>query len=90
MTVPFPTKPDLEDFWNVEAIGLVDSPNSNDDEVAMQNFKDTLRFEDGRYFVTWPWKEDNPELPVNKELAIGRLRSCVKRMKSKPELLKKV
>jgi len=53
------------------------------------DFLDTLKFEENRYQVTWPWKEDIPELPSNKELAIGRLKSCMNRIKKKPELLMK-
>lgn len=29
-----PTKPDLENFWNVEGIGITDSPTSSDDDRA--------------------------------------------------------
>ncbi len=84
-----PTKPDLEDFWNVEGIGITDNPNTSDDERAMEQFNDTLKFEDGRYHVTWPWKDENPDLPLNRELAVGRLKSVMSRLKHKPELLKK-
>ena len=49
-----PTKPDLEDFWNVEGIGITDSPTSSDDARALRQFNDTLKYEDGRYQVTWP------------------------------------
>ena len=82
-----PRKPDLEDFWNVEAIGVHDNPDSTNDEIAKQQFKETVKFEEGRYQVTWPWKDDNPDLPENRELALGRLRSNVSRMKNKPELI---
>ena len=68
-----PTRPNLEDFWNVEGIGITDSPTSADDDRTLQQFNDTLKYEDGRYQVTWPWKEKNPELPINRELAVGRL-----------------
>ena len=34
-----PTKPELEDFWNTESIGVTDKPNVKDDEVAMETFK---------------------------------------------------
>ncbi|MCG8034488.1 MAG: DUF1759 domain-containing protein [Candidatus Thiodiazotropha taylori] len=84
-----PTKPDLEDFWNVEGIGIMDSPTSSDDELALQQFHESLKFEDGRYQVTWPWKEENPELPVNRELAVGRLKSVVSKLRKQPELLQK-
>lgn len=81
------TKPDIQDFWNIEAIGITDNPSLSDDEKAMTNFQDTLIFQDGRYQVTWPWREENPALPVNRELAYGRLKSCLNRMKSKPDLM---
>ncbi|XP_053390171.1 uncharacterized protein LOC123560839 [Mercenaria mercenaria] len=41
------------------------------------------------YFVTWPWKEENPELPENRHLAFSRLKSNIARMKNKPEILEK-
>lgn len=84
-----PTKPDLEDFWNVEGIGIIDNPQCSDNESALRKFHDTLKFENGRYQVTWPWKEEFPELPVNRELAIGRLKSIVSKLKNKPEFLQK-
>ena len=84
-----PQKPTLEDFWSVEAIGITDNPSECDDENAKEQFKESITFEEGRYQVTWPWKEEVPELPVNKELALGRLKSCVKKLKNNPALLKK-
>ena len=50
--------------------------------MVKKHFKETLKFEDGRYQVKWPWKDDNPDLPVNRELALGRLKSNVLRMKN--------
>ena len=47
-----------------------------------------MTFEDGRYHVNWPWKEENPDLPINRELALGRLKSNVSRMRNKPEVMK--
>ena len=82
-------KPDLEDFWNVEGIGITDNPNCSDDEKALEQFNETLKFEDGRYQVTWPWKEENPDLPANRELSVGRLKSVVSKLKYRPELLQK-
>lgn len=84
----YPKKTDLEDFWNVETIGILDNSTSTNDEMVKRNFKETLKYEDGRYKVTWPWKDDNPNLPVNRELAMGRLKSSASRMKNKPELIK--
>lgn len=84
-----PTKPDLEDFWNIEAIGVTDLVNESNDEIAVKNFKETVKFENGMYQVTWPWKEESPDLPPNRELAISRLKQNVARMTNKPDVLKK-
>ena len=68
---------------------MTDKPNVKDDEVAMETFKNTLNFEDERYQVTWPWKTENPDLPQTRQLAIGRLNSCLSKLRHKPELLTK-
>jgi hypothetical protein len=84
-----PSKTELEDFWNIESIGIVDKHSTSDDDIAMEHFKETLIYNKNRYSVTWPWKSDCPDLPTNRELALGRLRSVVNRMKGKPETLQK-
>ena len=84
-----PPSPELEDFWNVESIGIIDKESKSNDDIALKRFRSTLKFDNGRYEVTWPWKEDEPDLPTNKELAIGRLRSSVKRMEKKPDVMLK-
>ncbi|XP_053382198.1 uncharacterized protein LOC128549498 [Mercenaria mercenaria] len=75
------TKIAMEDFWNMESIEIVDKQTKEDDVIAMEKFRVTIEFKDDRYFVSWPWKEDEPELPINKELANGRLKSTVNRLK---------
>ncbi|XP_045216847.2 uncharacterized protein LOC123566631 [Mercenaria mercenaria] len=84
-----PRKPDLQDFWNIESIGIKECVQTTDDEQAMQNFKDTLIFKDERYFVTWPWKNVDLKVPENRPLAVGRLKSLISRLKDKPELMQK-
>ncbi|XP_045206117.2 uncharacterized protein LOC123558303 [Mercenaria mercenaria] len=84
-----PSKPDLEDFWNMESIGVYDNDKKPDDKIAMEKFQKTLKFQDGRYQVTWPWKEDNTNLPTNNGLAVGRLRSIVSKLKYRADVLKK-
>ena len=82
-----PRKPDLEDFWAIESIGIKDDPTANEDDEVMSKFKDTLQYMHGRYYARWPWKEETPELPVNRGLALGRLRSTMNRLSEKPELM---
>ena len=86
---PTEQKPQLEDFWKLETLGISEPVSVNDDDKALQKFNDTVRFEDGRYQVTWPWKEEYPSLPTNYELAMRRLRSLVNRLTRNPEHLTK-
>ena len=65
-----PTKPDLEDFWNIESIGILDKPDTTNDEMVKKRFKETLTFKDGRYQDTWHGRRKIPDLPKNRELAI--------------------
>ena len=75
----------IDDFWRLENIGIKDPLIDADDNKALQHFNDTVTFKDNRYYVTWPWRDDvTNELPENFELAMGRLRSLLKRMKQTP------
>ena len=73
----------------VRTIGISDSPDQCDNDVALKKFRETLKYDQGRYSVRWPWKEDCPDLPENKALALRRLRSLVSRMKNDPVLIQK-
>ena len=75
-------KPNLEEFWKLETTGIKESisGSNEDDDCAIQNFKDIVRKKDGRYEVPWPWREKNPELPDNYQVALERLNSLPKRV----------
>ena len=82
-------KPNLDEFWKLETIGIKEPVNDCDDDEAIQNFHDTVRMSNGRYEVTWPRKEESPQLPDNYQLALGRLNSLLRRIQGNPELLEK-
>ena len=84
-----PTTPSLEDFWSLEKIGITDTYLESDDMKAMQDLSNSIKYEDSRYWVTWPWKETEIYLPENFELAKGRLKSLVHKLQRNPELLRK-
>lgn len=84
-----PLKPNFEDFWRLESIGIQESPIETDDNITLNRFKETLNYENGRYTVTWPWKTEKPDLPENHGLALGRLKSLINRMKRNPDLVEK-
>ena len=48
------SKPSLEPFCNLKSIRTMDSPRMCDDDQALENFQKMRRYEDNRYFVTWP------------------------------------
>ena len=84
------TPPNLEDFWSLETIGIKPDEPENTDEIATEMFKDTVTKEGQRYFVRWPWRdEDHDLLPENYELSLGRLKSLTKRLEKDPDLLKR-
>ena len=62
------SKPSLEDFWNLKSIGITDSPSQNS-EIAIKNFTNTVMFADGKYLVME--RESTPDLPQNYQLAVG-------------------
>ena len=82
-------KPDLERFWNLESLGINDSLSISEDDIALEKFNKSVTFMNGRYMVTWPWREDDPDLPENYQLALGRLKSILQRLVKIPTLLEK-
>ena len=86
--LPFTSKPNLELFWNLEAIGITDSPRVCDNDQALESFQKTIKYNNNQYFVIWPWKEQSPLLPENYQLALGRLKSVLNRLQKDPQLLK--
>lgn len=83
------TKPDLEQFWDLESLGITDSLSTSDDDIALEKFNKSVQFTNGRYMVTWPWIEDHPNLSENYQLALGRLKSILQRLIKLPTLLEK-
>lgn len=71
---------DIKKLWELDAIGITDSPKADRDEQAIKFFNDTTQYINKRYTVRWPWIEYPPDLPNNFGLAYGRLSSSLKRM----------
>ena len=46
-----PMKPNLEDFWKLEPIGINDSSVESDNDAALKKFSETLKYDEGRYTV---------------------------------------
>ena len=46
---------DLSKFGQIETIGIIDNPNTKDDEECMRIFSSTIKQKSGRYIVKWPF-----------------------------------
>ena len=73
----------------METIGIKEPFRETDDDLALQRFNESMRFENNRYQVTWPWNEEDANLPENFELALGRLKSLTRRLQNEAENLKR-
>ena len=77
----------LEDFWTIESLGIRDDPNVSENDIALQKFHENFEFKDGRYVMSWLWKSDKPILPANREVALAKFRSTIKRLVNNEHLL---
>uniref|UniRef100_A0A146LXE2 Pro-Pol polyprotein n=1 Tax=Lygus hesperus TaxID=30085 RepID=A0A146LXE2_LYGHE len=67
-------------LWELETIGVTDSPKVVQDEQIIEYFNKTTTYINNRYYVKWPWVEFPPHLSKNFGLAMGRLQSLLKRL----------
>jgi len=76
--------PNIEDFWNLETLGIRDRLDLTNDDKALKQFNGSIWFTEGKYQITWPWKCDHPDPPDNFQVAVNRLRGlarCFDRVK---------
>lgn len=67
--------------WNsLETIGIREPIEIDDDERAWTLLKERITFEDERYQVPLPFKDDNPYMPNNLGLCVKQLVATRKRM----------
>ncbi|CAG9764383.1 unnamed protein product [Ceutorhynchus assimilis] len=74
---------DINNLWDLESIGITDSPKSTRDDEAIHQFNNNIKYIEQRYHVTWPWIEYPPELSTNFGLSYGRLTNLMKRLCTK-------
>jgi hypothetical protein len=66
----FLRSPEISLLWDLEVLGIKLSELDPMAEIVLENFDKTVRFENGRYVVSWPWKQENPSLPKNYRLCV--------------------
>ena len=68
-------------------MGIADPIDREGDNEALEKFCETIKFVDGRYKVTYPWKRDKSELPDNSKVAMRRMKLLVHRLEGDVSLL---
>lgn len=80
---------DVKLMYDLDLVGLryIEKSEEKEEMEAIRNFYETIKFLDERYEVAWPWRYYPPLLDTNYGLALGRLKSLWKQLRSRPEIL---
>ena len=76
----------LRSFWELESIGITCEDGSSGTSDILATFNESVRFKDGRYEVSLPWKENAAKLVSNEAAARARLFSLQRRLDKSPSL----
>ncbi|CAJ0602620.1 unnamed protein product [Cylicocyclus nassatus] len=80
-------------YWSLGSTGTEEytGPQKTElqktNEKALENFKESIEKREDGYHVRLPWKENHPELPDNKALAIKRLVKILEIYQKDPKTL---
>ena len=78
----------LRRFWEIENYGTATEfhPLTTDEKASLEKLEESIGYVDGRYQVAIPWKDDEPALPNNYEMALRRILNTEKRLLKNPEI----
>ena len=66
----------LQRFWELDSIN-----STTHDSKVLSKFENSVSFDDGKYSVSLPWKENHPKLPSNYHYAKSRLQSTLNKLR---------
>ena len=75
---------DMSRLWDLESIGIPEDEDTVD--PLLQWFDESVQFQDGRYVVALPWKDDAPRLKNNLKQAGARLERLTQKLSQQPDL----
>ena len=81
----------LKRLWEIEKSGTERTDrlvHTEDERIALNKVKDSLRYKKGRYSVAIPWKDEKPELPDTKPMTLSYLRSTERNLKKDDRVTK--
>ncbi|KAJ8876383.1 hypothetical protein PR048_020828 [Dryococelus australis] len=89
-TMKIVTTGDITDLWKLEVIGISDLAEKEKSDLkrlsALEHFKRTVEFVEGKYQVKFPWYGLVCDLPTNLQLAKEQLVRVTKKMHHIPRL----
>lgn len=77
-----PTEQDAKNLWELDIIGIAHEIRTPEEKFVLEDYSKTVEYHDDQYWVRLPWKVNSPFLPTNYNLALGRLNSNLKRLRS--------
>ena len=73
---------EFQRLWDLDSMGI------RERDSVHEHFLKNIKFQDGRYTVGLPWKEDHKLVPLNYDNSLQRLNSQMRKLKKDPHLLK--
>ena len=74
-------------FWDLENIGISEKETDLDDDLAINEYINSVEYDGRQYWVNLPFKPNRSVLPNNKGSALGQLHNLLRRLREKPEHL---
>ena len=74
----------LKRFWEIESYGTERNTSivcTEEEKLALEKVSSSVRYNNKRYSVAVPWKEERPQLPNNRQVAESRLCSTERNLK---------
>ena len=66
----------LKRFWEVDSYGSEAGDPivcTEDEKIALQKVSGSINYNNGKYCIAVPWKEQRPTLLHNRQMALSRL-----------------
>ena len=70
----------IQQLWVLESVGIKESPLTDENQLMIERFNDTLVYKNSQYFVELPWKIPCPQLLDNFKVAKAHLLQNYKKL----------
>ena len=78
----------LKNAWDLDHIGISNPENKTEIfDPVMEKFEKSIFYENGRYVVSLPWKDNHSYLPSNYDMAFKRMQSNISKLKTNSNYL---